>query len=115
MKNMKRSVHVPLRDLVENPGASEFHNDSEAENTTSSLEVSHITESPAAVNVDGAGDNDEPAVESRGIPTDNTTTGCKVIHGWHDFSKHDTHSDDNQFLLEVFDSEQTIMSVCVFH
>ena len=81
MKNMKRSVRVPLHDLVENLSASESHNDSEAENTTSSLEVSHVTESPAAVDVDGARDKDEPAVESIGIPTDNTTTGCKVIHG----------------------------------
>ena len=81
MKNMKRSVRVPLRDLEENLGASESHNDSEAENTTSSSEVSHVTESPAAVDVDGSRDKDEPAVESSGILTDNINTGGKVIHG----------------------------------
>ena len=66
---------------MENLGASEAHNNSEAESTTSSLEVSDVTESPAAVDVDGAREKDEPAVESIGIPTDNTTTGGKVIHG----------------------------------
>ena len=78
---MKSSIHVPLCDLVEILGALESHNDLEAENTNSSLEVSHVTESPAALNVDGARENDEPAVESSGIPTDNTNTAGKVIHG----------------------------------